>query len=255
MTRRFVAAATQLALPIVVVATWWWWSSGSDSFYFPPLPDILRTFRDTWLFEQVGSDVVPSLGRLGAGYGLAVLVGIGAGTALGLSPSARRVSAPILEILRAIPPPALIPPGIVVLGLGNSLKVLIIALASLWPILLNTTDGVAGVEPVMIDTARSYGCGPGKRLRHVILPAALPQVFAGLRTSLSVAIIVMIVSEMVASTEGIGFFILRSQRSFAVSEMWSGVLLLGLLGLALTAALTSIERRVLRWHPSRRTSP
>lgn len=254
MTRRLVAAATQLALPVVVVATWWWWSSGSDSFYFPPLADILETFRNTWLFEQVGSDVVPSLARLGAGYALAAMVGVGAGTALGLSPSARRVSAPVLEILRAIPPPALIPPGIVVLGVGNSLKVLIIALASLWSILLNTTDGVAGVEPVMIDTARSYGCGPGERLRHVILPAALPQVFAGLRTSLSVAIIVMVVSEMVASTDGIGFLILRSQRSFAVSEMWSGVLLLGLLGLALNAALASVERRVLRWHPSRRTA-
>jgi len=255
MTRRVIAAATQLALPVVVVTTWWWWSTASDSFYFPPLIDILRTFGDTWLFEQVGSDVVPSLARLGAGYGLAAVVGVGAGIALGLSPSAHRVSAPILEFLRAIPPPALIPPGIVVLGVGNSLKVLVIALASLWPILLNTTDGVAGVQPVMIETARSYGCGPRERLRHVILPAALPQVFAGLRTSLSVAIIVMVVSEMVASTEGIGFFILRSQRSFAVPEMWSGVLLLGVLGLALNAGLTGIERRVLRWHPSQRTSP
>lgn len=255
MTRRVIAAATQLALPVVVVTTWWWWSTASDSFYFPPLIDILRTFGDTWLFEHVGSDVVPSLARLGAGYGLAAVVGVGAGIALGLSPSAHRVSAPILEFLRAIPPPALIPPGIVVLGVGNSLKVLVIALASLWPILLNTTDGVAGVQPVMIETARSYGCGPRERLRHVILPAALPQVFAGLRTSLSVAIIVMVVSEMVASTEGIGFFILRSQRSFAVPEMWSGVLLLGVLGLALNAGLTGIERRVLRWHPSQRTSP
>lgn len=255
MTRRVIAAATQLALPVVVVTTWWWWSTASDSFHFPPLIDILRTFGDTWLFEQVGSDVVPSLARLGAGYGLAAVVGVGAGIALGLSPSAHRVSAPILEFLRAIPPPALIPPGIVVLGVGNSLKVLVIALASLWPILLNTTDGVAGVQPVMIETARSYGCGPRECLRHVILPAALPQVFVGLRTSLSVAIIVMVVSEMVASTEGIGFFILRSQRSFAVPEMWSGVLLLGVLGLALNAGLTGIERRVLRWHPSQRTSP
>jgi ABC-type nitrate/sulfonate/bicarbonate transport system permease component len=88
----------------------------------------------------------------------------------------------------------------------------------------------------------------------VILPAALPQVFAGLRISLSIAIIVMVVSEMVASTDGIGFFILESQSSFAIPEMWSGILLLGLLGYALNYGFTLVERRVLRWHRGARAS-
>ena len=91
-------------------------------------------------------------------------------------------------------------------------------------------------------------------MRSVILPAALPQIFAGMRTSLSIAIIVMVVSEMVASTDGVGFFILESQSSFAITEMWSGILLLGILGYVLNLAFTRVERRVLRWHRGARES-
>ena len=134
------------------------------------------------------------------------------------------------------------------------MKVLIIAFACVWPILLNAIDGVAGVDAALLETARSYGVRPLDRLRYVIVPAALPQIFAGLRTSLSIAVIVMVVSEMVASTNGIGFFILESQSSFAIAEMWSGILLLGILGYVLNLTFTHIERRLLRWHRGARAS-
>ena len=248
MRRRTALAGLEVAVPLAAVLLWWFLSSGSDSFYFPALSDILSTFGDTWLFERVGSDLVPSLVRLAAGFSLAVVVGIAAGVLLGVSPVARRTAAPIVEFLRAIPPPALIPAAIVVLGVGDLMKVLIIAMACVWPILLNAIDGVAGVEPTLLETARSYGIAPRDRLRSVILPAALPRIFAGMRTSLSIAIIVMVVSEMVASTNGVGFFVRESQSSFAIPEMWSGILVLGLLGYVLNLAFTYVERRLLRWH-------
>lgn len=252
--RRVTAAAIELAMALALLAVWWIWSAGSDSFYFPPLPDILATFGDTWVFARAGSDVVPSLARLTAGFSIAVVIGIGGGILLGGSRTARGAVGPIVEFLRAIPPPALIPAGIVALGIGDVMKVFIIAMACIWPILLNAIDGVAGVETTLVETARSYGIRRRDRLRFVILPAALPQIFAGMRISLSVAIIVMVVSEMVASSNGIGFFILQSQRSFAIAEMWSGILLLGLLGYALNRGLTRIERRMLHWHRATRSS-
>ena len=110
--RRATAACAEVAVPLAAVAIWWWWSRGSTSFYFPPLSEILSTFRDTWLFERVGSDVAPSLARLVAGFALAVVLGIGGGVLLGVSRIARRTAAPVIEFLRAIPAPALLPAAI-----------------------------------------------------------------------------------------------------------------------------------------------
>jgi ABC-type nitrate/sulfonate/bicarbonate transport system permease component len=254
MRTRAAYAAMELTVPLLLLVLWGVWSSGSDTYYFPPLTDILQTFADTWVFERVGSDVVPSLVRLGLGYAIACVVAVAAGLALGLSPALRRATDPIVQFLRAIPPPALLPFGILVLGVGTSMKVFIIAFVCLWPVLLNTIDGVAGVDPTLRETAQVYGIPPRDRLLRVTLPAAAPQIFAGMRTSLSLALILMVISEMVASTNGIGYFVLQSQRSFAIPEMWSGILLLGILGYVLNAIFLLVERRVLRWHRGARAS-
>jgi ABC-type nitrate/sulfonate/bicarbonate transport system permease component len=246
--RRWLGTGLEVTVPILVLVTWGLWSAGSDTYYYPPLTDILSTFADTWLFERVGSDVVPSLVRMGLGYGIAVLLGIGLGLLLGMSGRARRAAAPIVEFLRAIPPPALLPFAILVIGVGNSMKVFIIAFVCLWPILLNTIDGVTGIDPTLRETTRVYGIEGRERIWRVLLPAASPQIFAGMRTSLSLALILMVISEMVASTNGIGYFVLQSQRTFAIPEMWSGILLLGILGYAFNGAFVLIERRLLRWH-------
>ena len=252
--RRALPLFLEVAAPLALLALWALLSSSSDTYYFPPLTDILQAFADTWLFERVGSDVVPSLVRLALGYGLACVVAVVCGLALGLSRTLRVAADPAVQFLRAIPPPALLPFGILVLGVGNSMKVFIIAFVCLWPVLLNTVDGVAGVDPTQRETASVYGIGARDRLLHVVLPAASPQIFAGMRTALSLALILMVISEMVASSNGIGYFILQAQRSFAITEMWSGILLLGILGYVLNAVFMLIERRVLRWHRGARAS-
>jgi ABC-type nitrate/sulfonate/bicarbonate transport system permease component len=252
--QRLLATGLEVTVPILVLVAWGVLSAGSETYYFPPLTDILSTFADTWLFERVGSDVVPSLVRMGLGFGIAVLVAISTGLLLGLSPRSRRAAAPIVEFLRAIPPPALLPFAILVIGVGDSMKVFIIAFVCVWPILLNTIDGVTGVDPTLRETTRVYGIQGRDRLLRVMLPAASPQIFAGMRTSLSLALILMVISEMVASTNGIGYFVLQSQRTFAIPEMWSGILLLGILGYTLNGVFVLIERRVLRWHRGARAS-
>jgi ABC-type nitrate/sulfonate/bicarbonate transport system permease component len=248
MSRRWLLIAVEIAVPVAIIALIWVWSAGSGIYYYPPLQDVLSTFKDTWLFDRFGSDVVPSLERLFAGYLIAVAVGVGGGVALGLSAVTRRVWAPVVEFLRSIPAPALLPFALLVFGVGDGSKIFVIAFVCVWPILLNALDGIAGVDPTLVDTGLVYRIPARDRLTHVVLPAAAPQIFAGMRTSLSLALILMVVSEMVASSNGIGYFVLQSQRSFAIPEMWSGIILLGLLGYVFNAVFLLLERRALAWH-------
>lgn len=244
----FRRLAHTLTLPALLVACWWAVSDTSTNFYLPPLRQILATFGDVWLSARLSEDVLPSLARLAVGYTLAVLLGIAVGVLIGRFPVVRGVAEPGLEFFRAIPPPVLVPILILFAGLGHEMKVLVIATGAVWPIMLNTVEGVRGVDPVLADTARSYRIGGLSRLRHLVLPAAGPQIFAGLRQALSIAIILMVISEMFAASEGLGFAIIQFQRTFAIPEMWSGTILLGLLGFTLATVFRIVERRVLFWY-------
>ena len=130
-TRRVLELALEIGVPVVLVAVLWAWTNQSDTFYYPPLSDVFEKFADTWVFERFGSDVWPSLRRMAIGYGVAVLVAVVVGTALGSSRTLRRAFAPIVEFLRSIPPPALLPFAIVVIGVGDDMKVFIIAFVCL----------------------------------------------------------------------------------------------------------------------------
>lgn len=237
-----------LGLPVVLVAVWWLTSAGSTDVYFPPLAEILAAFRETWFGPRLLDDVLPSVVRLFLGYALALVLGIGIGVAVGLSRTVRALCEPVLEFLRAIPPPVLIPILILFAGIGDPMMVLAIISGCLWPILLNTVEGVRSVDEVLADTCRSYRVGGLARLRHLVLRSASPQIVAGARQALSIGIILMVISEMVAATSGLGFSIVQFQRGFAIPEMWSGVLLLGLLGVALSLLFRLAEHRALRWY-------
>jgi ABC-type nitrate/sulfonate/bicarbonate transport system permease component len=246
--RRLGLLVVELAVPAAILTGFGVWSARAENFFFPPLTEIARVFVDTWLFDRVGSDLLPSLARLLSGYGLAVVSGVAVGLLLGLSRTAGTAADPVIQFLRSLPAPALIPFSLLVFGTGDSAKVFIIALGALWPVLLNTIDGVRGVDPLHLDTARAYRLPAAVRLRRVILPAASPRIFAGMRTSLAIAIVLMVVSEMVASRNGVGYLVLRSQRSFAIPQMWSGIVLLGLLGYTLNWIYLRIEAHYLAWY-------
>lgn len=243
--RRVVAA---VALPAVLVTAWWVASAGSESFYFPALSTIADAFGPTWFEGRLVSDVVPSVGRLLTGYAVALVVGIGAGVAIGSSPVLRALTEPVLEFFRAIPPPVMIPVAMLFLGIFTPMKVFVIAVGALWPILLNTVEGVRGVDEVLRDTAAVYRLRRRTALRTLVLRAASPQIMTGARQGLSLAIILMVISEMFAANNGIGFTVVQFQRSFAIPEMWTGIIVLGVLGVALSAGLRMVERRVLAWH-------
>lgn len=243
-----------LGLPLVLFAGWWLLSANSESFYAPPLADILVAFGDTWTLEQLTNDVLPSLLRLFAGYLLAAVAGVALGVAIGLNRRLRAVLEPVLEFFRAIPPPVLVPVIMLFAGIGDAMKVIVIVFGCVWPILLNTVEGVRAVDGVVLETARSYGVTGTTRLTRVILPSASPQIAAGLRQALSIAIILMVISEMFAASNGLGFTIVQFQRSFAIPEMWSGIILLGLLGFVLSLLFRLAERRALRWYEGLRAA-
>ena len=237
-----------VALPIVLLTAWWFASAGSTDFFFPPLSEILTSLREEWFGPRLADDVVPSVLRLSAGYALAAVVAVALGVLIGTSRTVRGFLEPVLEFFRAIPPPVLVPIFMLIFGIGDGMKVIVIAFGCMWPILLNTVEGVRAVDSVLSDTARTYGISGSARLRKLVLPSASPQIFAGLRQGLSVAIILMVISELFAASNGLGFAVVQAQRSFAIAETWAGMLMLGLLGFLLALLFKVVENRRLAWY-------
>ena len=237
-----------LAVPAVLIALWWVTTASSTNPYVPPLSRIFATFPGTWTSDRLLHDVVPSLVRLLVGYTLAVALGVGIGIPVGSSQTLRNIVEPVLEFFRAIPPPVLIPIVILFAGIHDTMKVIVIVSGCIWPVLLNTVEGVRAVDAVLADTSRCYGITGASRLRHLTLRAASPQILAGMRQALSLAIILMVISEMFAASNGLGFSIVQFQRSFAIPEMWTGILVLGLVGIALSLLFGLLERRALGWY-------
>ncbi|HEY8533150.1 MAG TPA: ABC transporter permease [Micromonospora sp.] len=241
-------AGLALGLPIALLAVWWISTEDSQNFYLPPLRTILRAFVETWTLDRLRADVAPSLARLAAGYALAGIVGVTLGLLIGSFRWIRALLEPVLEFFRAIPPPVLVPIIMLFAGIDHTMKIVVIAVGAIWPILLNTVEGVRSVDEVLVDTSRAFRLGPVARLRYLIVPAASPQIVTGLRQALSISIILMVISEMFASSNGLGFTIIEFQRSYAIPEMWSGILLLGLIGFLLSVLFRVVENRVLAWY-------
>jgi ABC-type nitrate/sulfonate/bicarbonate transport system permease component len=162
---------------------------------------------------------------------------------------------PHIEYWRAMPPPALLPISVVLLhSIANRQKVAFIAFFCLFPVLLNTIDGVRGIDPTLVETARSFGVPRRERIRRLVLPAAAPQIAAGMRTSLSLAVITMVLAEYFSSTSGVGYVLLISKNTFQLSPMWAAIVLIGVLGYLLNMLFVLVERQVLAWHRGWRAS-
>ncbi|WP_329205504.1 ABC transporter permease subunit [Streptomyces sp. NBC_00683] len=254
MRRALAQVVFALGLPAVLFAVWWVASDTSTQVYSPPLRTILTAFGDVWTGDRISADVLPSILRLLAGFSVAAVLGVAAGIVIGSYRRVRAATEPVLEFLRAVPPPVLVPVIMLFAGIGDTMKIFVIASGCVWPVLLNTVEGVRAVDPVLSETARAYGLRGGVRLRHLLLRSASPQIFTGLRQALSIGIILMVISEMFAASNGLGFAIVQFQRGFAIPEMWSGILLLGLLGFLLSVLLQLVERRALAWYHGLRAS-
>ncbi|TQL47528.1 ABC-type nitrate/sulfonate/bicarbonate transport system permease component [Homoserinimonas aerilata] len=248
MRKILTAIGFALALPVILILIWWLISLGTTSIFMPKPDQLLREFFETWVGDRFFTDVLPSLARFAIGTGVAIVFGILIGLLVGLSRNLRDYTEPIFEFFRAIPPPVLIPVFGLLIGVSDQMKVVVIAAGAIWPVLLNTIEGVRGVDSVQSETSRSYGIHGIARVRFQVMPAAAPSILAGVRQALPIGIILMVISEMFFSSSGLGFSIIQFQRRFAIPEMWSGILMLGLIGYAVSMIFKVVERRLLHWY-------
>ena len=232
----------------VALCIWELVARSMHSVYVPPVTTIAKTFVHEWFSPIFGQEAIPSLWRMVVGYLCAALLGSALGVSIGASRPLYRMLDPVLQFFRAIPPTAIIPVGILLIGIGDSMKIVVITFGAFWPILVNSADGARNVIGERLDSARIYGFTPMEILISVIVPSAAPSIFAGLRTGLSIAFIMIVVSEMIGSTNGLGYYILQAQRTFAIPEMYGGIVLLAFLGYLLNVLFLVFERRVLAWH-------
>lgn len=242
---RIARGLWMLILPIGLLVAYQLWSLGAQNPYFPTLGQMADSFRDTWIGPGFATHVLPSLGNLARGYLLGLSVGVLAGVALGRLPALRRAAAPVVSFILTIPPVALLPLFLIVLGVGPQLQVGVIAVSVFFYVLVTTADAVRGIEPVLLDVAAIYRLRGWTRLTRVFIPAALPQILSAARVTLSLAVLVMVVSEMVGASRGIGAVTLLAQQSFAYRQMWAGMILLAILGIGLNALFSLLERLVL----------
>jgi sulfonate transport system permease protein len=232
----------------VLLVGWWVWSAGSKSLYFPPLESIVKALWTQWVTGPARAEFASSLEHLAVGYAIAAALGIGFGAALWSLRYAREATSPYLYFLYVLPAPVLVPAALTLFGIGFTMKVVLIAFAALWPTLLNTLDGMRGVDAVKLDTSKVLGLPRWRNVLQVVLPAAAPQIVAGLRNSLQVAIILMVVSEWEASTDGIGYYIVNAQQSFDYVGMWSGIIVLAIIGIVANLLFVVAENRALHWY-------
>lgn len=237
----------RLAVLLGAAVVWQLAAAAVGNPYFPPPLRIAEAAVRLWPSEHFADDVVPSLLRVLGGWAVASVVGIAVGVALGRSRVVADYFEYVFTFLRTLPPPLLVPVFMLVFGIGTEMEVATIAFGTVWPVLLNSVDGARSVDPVMVDTARVFRLSGARWLFGVVLPAAGPKIFAGLRVSLSIALILMVISEVVASTSGIGYQLGTAQGASDLPGMWAWIALISLLGYLLNRGLLAVEHRTLAW--------
>ncbi|MYL82757.1 ABC transporter permease subunit [Desulfovibrio aerotolerans] len=230
------------------------WEALSRLALLPPdaVPPVSVIGEELWGLiisgELVGQAGL-TIGRALAGFGVGGVGGVALGFACGVFPGFGRAMRMTVEFLRPMPSVALIPIGILFLGLGFGLCVAVAGFACAWPAYVAAVAGAATAGPELRDTARVYGLRRWESIVFVLAPAALPQIMAGLRTGLAVAVAVVVTTEMAAAPNGLGSFILEASMAGRPGRMYAGIVAVGLVGAGLNAVFVALRRRALAWMP------
>jgi ABC-type nitrate/sulfonate/bicarbonate transport system permease component len=252
LRRRLAAAASSVA---VAAAGLGFWAAVTQAGWVSPvfLPGPAATWRslaEGWGGGDLQALTWGTVERMAWGWALACAAGLALGGLVGSSALLRAWLQPSLELLRPLPASALVPVAIALGGLSPGMVLLVIAFGAVWPVLLATAQGFASIEPRLHEVGRLLGMSRAGFFFKIGLPHALPDALAGMRLSLTIALILAIVGEMLASQPGLGLAILQAARSFRSADLFAGVALLGAVGLFSNALLGLAERRLLRWqHP------
>lgn len=249
MSERFIARSVGISSLAAVIAAWEvaWHCRLLNPVLVPAPSMIAETLQSIVSNGEFLSPLSYTVALFGVGYGIACLLGIGIGLWMGCSRAAYGLLEPLVELLRPVPKSALVPALFLFLGIGKVTMVTVVVLAAVFPVLINTLQGVRGIDPVLLDTARTFQCSPRRMVFSVILPATLPSILAGMKVALGLGLVLVVLAEMLAGENGLGFLILDLQRSFQIREMYAWVMILAALGGGLTLLFEKIEHRVVPW--------
>jgi NitT/TauT family transport system permease protein len=215
--------------------------------FLPPLHVVLEALASLVEKGQLQNHLAASLSRSASGFGIAVVAAVALGLLVAWYRSLDRFLNPLLEVFRNTAALALLPVFTLLLGIGETSKISIVAYAAFFPVLLNTIAGVRTVDPLLVRAARSLGLSSFRLFQKVILPSAVPTIFTGIRMAGTSSILVLIAAEMVGAKAGLGYLIVNSQMSFLIPEMYAGILTVSLLGLLVNYLLVAVERHFSRW--------
>ncbi|MGA0545049.1 ABC transporter permease [Brevundimonas sp. VNH65] len=254
MPRRIDRAVreTRLLGWLLVLAAFLLWEVASQlgwirSSIVPAVSDILEGWSDELLNGALGVSLLVTLKHMAGGYVIGATLGVIVGVAMGRSRLLWRLLEPLIEMARPVPTSALVPLMILFLGIDDPLKITVVALGAFFPVFINTFAGVTSVSRTLRDTGRTFGVGEAEATLRIILPAAAPIIFVGLRYALSVSLVIALVAEMIAGSDGMGYFVIRAQQNLSVVQLFIGVFTLALLGYALNFLFLWVERLVLPW--------
>lgn len=244
------SALRGVAMPLVLLVVWESCCRGGlvSPIMLPSPTAILLKWLEWLRSGELLVDVLGSLGRVAGGFLLGAGLALPLGLFMGASPRIYEYFNPIIQVLRPIPPIAWIPMSILWFGLGNPPAIFLISLGAFFPVLMNTIAGVQNVDGIYLRAARNLGAGRSVMFRRVILPAATPYILAGVRIGIGTAFIVVIVSEMIAVNNGLGYRILEAREFMWSDKIIAGMITIGLLGLAIDQMMNLLNNYLLRWH-------
>lgn len=244
-------AAAKRALGIALAILCWQalaWSRAVPAEYFPGVPPVvaagwglLRSSDFLLHFSTTGL-------RAATGLMIAIVVGLSAAIMAGRYATLRRMLEPVVGMLRVLPPPAIVPIAVFVLGIGTQLFLFIVSFAAVWPIYINAANALAAAEPMQMLTARCFGYSDWETLLRLRLPAALPEIMTGVRIGAGVALLATIAAEMLAGQSGLGFLLYDAAFSLRTADMFAIMAMIGLLGLFFNALVQQAGRFIVGWH-------
>jgi NitT/TauT family transport system permease protein len=244
--RRVVVSTVGL---LALVAVWQFLPQWGvvDKTFVPPFSEVISAWwhllKDGTLWHDTKASLIRALG----GFAIAVAIGVPLGLLIGWYRLVAEVLNPVLELFRNTAALSLLPVFILIMGIGESSKIAFVAYACVWPVLLNTISGVESVDPLLVKSSRSLGFGSLRTFQKVVLPAAVPTIFTGIRLAGSFSLLVLIAAELVGANSGLGFLITYSQQNFAIPNMYAAIITISMIGIVLNQLLLLLERHFSTW--------
>ena len=257
MTRRSAAGPLALLLPAVALGAWWASTRGEGYRLIPSPVEVAMALvdlavggvNDDAFSGMLLTDLVASASRVYGAFVLAALLALPLGMAIGRLWVARALLDPALQVLRPVPVTAWLPLSMIVFGLGPRSAFFLVALGAFYPILLNTIFGVRSVEPRLFEAAAMLGTSPAAMFSRVVLPAAMPGIFTGLRLGLGLSWVVIVVGEMTGVETGLGAMIMDARQTSRTEIVIAGMIVIGAVGFVSDQAVVLLGRRLLAWSP------